>query len=65
VRNPLMFQKLEERIMALEEQLKQARDAMMLPENYASMAKMKELQGREAALQQQLAEAYLQWENWQ
>jgi ATP-binding cassette subfamily F protein 3 len=65
VRNPLMFQKLEERIMALEEQLKQAREAMMLPENYASMAKMKELQGREAALQQQLAEAYLQWENWQ
>jgi ATP-binding cassette subfamily F protein 3 len=65
VRNPLMFQKLEERIMALEEQLKQAREAMMLPENYASMAKMKELQGREATLQQQLAEAYQQWENWQ
>ncbi|HZT55575.1 MAG TPA: ABC-F family ATP-binding cassette domain-containing protein [Burkholderiaceae bacterium] len=65
VRNPLMFQKLEERIMALEEQLKQARDAMMLPENYASTSRMKELQQKEAALQQQLAEAYQQWENWQ
>ena len=65
VRNPLLFQKLEQRIMALEEQLQTARSAMMLPENYASVSRMRELQQQETDLQQQLAEAYAQWENWQ
>ncbi len=42
-----------------------ARAAMMLPENYASVSKMKDLQAKETSLQAQLAEAYEQWENWQ
>jgi ATP-binding cassette subfamily F protein 3 len=65
VRNPLMFQKLEERIMTLEDELKTTRAAMMLPDNYASVSKMKDLQAKETTLQSQLAEAYEQWENWQ
>jgi ATP-binding cassette subfamily F protein 3 len=65
VRNPLMFQKLEERIMALEEELAAARAAMLEPANYGSVARIKELQASEALLKAQLAEAYHQWENWQ
>ena len=65
VRNPLLFQRLEERIMAMEEELTSVRAAMMLPDNYASTARMKELQAQEQALQARLREAYEQWENWQ
>ena len=38
---------------------------MLEPANYGSVSRIKELQGRETALQAQLAEAYAQWENWQ
>ena len=65
IRNPLMFQKLEERIFAMEAQLEGVRAAMMLPDNYASVAKMKDLQAEEAELQATLKDAYAQWENWQ
>ena len=65
VRNPLMFQKLEEKIMTLEEQVEATRAAMMEPDNYASTAKMKALQQKEVDLKKQLADAYAQWENWQ
>ena len=64
IRNPLMFQRLEERIFALEEQLKALREDMLAPENYGSGQRMKELQAREQALQQELKAAYDQWENW-
>jgi ATPase subunit of ABC transporter with duplicated ATPase domains len=65
VRNPLMFAKLEERIFALEAELKATAAAMMAPENYASVSRMKDLQATEARLQAELAAAYVQWENWQ
>ncbi|MBL9076745.1 MAG: ABC-F family ATP-binding cassette domain-containing protein [Planctomycetes bacterium] len=65
VRNPLLFQRLEERIIALEAAIEGVRAAMLEPENYASAAKMKQLQQDEAAKQRELAEAYEQWENWQ
>jgi ATP-binding cassette subfamily F protein 3 len=65
VRNPLMFQKLEERIMSLETELEDVRAAMLQPDNYGSAAKMRELQAAESALQKKLADAYEQWENWQ
>ncbi len=65
VRNPLMFQKLEERIMALEGDLDGVRAAMLLPENYGSVSKIKELQAKETKVKQDLAAAYEQWENWQ
>ncbi len=65
VRNPLLFQRLEERIMALEAAIEELRAAMLDPANYASAARMKELQATEAAKKAELAEAYAQWENWQ
>jgi ATP-binding cassette subfamily F protein 3 len=65
VRNPLLFQRLEERIMAIEERLQDLREQMMLPDNYASTTKMKALQAQEGELQRELDEAYAQWENWQ
>jgi len=65
VRNPLMFQKLEEKIMTLEEQVEATRAAMMAPDNYASTQKMKALQQKEEDLKKQLQDAYAQWENWQ
>jgi ATP-binding cassette subfamily F protein 3 len=65
VRNPLMFQKLEERIIELEARLEGLRAAMLDPANYASASKMKQLQGDEVALKAELATAYSQWENWQ
>ena len=65
VRNPLMFQRLEERIIKLEGELEALRAAMLDPANYASASKMKELQGTEVRLKAEIAEAYTQWENWQ
>ncbi|MGE3173729.1 MAG: ABC-F family ATP-binding cassette domain-containing protein [Planctomycetota bacterium] len=65
IRNPLLFQRLEERIIALEAELESTRAAMMEPDNYSSTARMKELQARETELQRQLRTAYEEWENWQ
>jgi hypothetical protein len=65
VRNPLMFQRLEERIIKLEGELEALRAAMLDPANYASASKMKELQATEVRLKPAIAEAYEQWENWQ
>jgi len=64
VRNPLMFQKLEERIMQLEAAIEALRASMLDPANYASASRMKELQAGEVRLQAELAVAYEQWENW-
>jgi hypothetical protein len=64
VRNPLLFAKLEERIIALEGELEALRAAMLEPANYASALKMKELQATEMRLKAELASAYEQWENW-
>ena len=65
VRNPMMFQKLEERIMQLEADIEAVRSAMLEPDNYQSATRMKELQADETAKKAELAEAYEQWENWQ
>ena len=64
IRNPLMFQKLEERIMSLEEQVDAVRAAMLEPDNYSSSTKMRELQAEEKKLGARLTEAYEQWEKW-
>ena len=65
IRNPLLFERLEQRIMDLEGEVEAVQAAMLEPDNYASAAKMKELQADEARLKKELAEAYEQWENWQ
>ncbi|MEO6593871.1 MAG: ABC-F family ATP-binding cassette domain-containing protein [Planctomycetota bacterium] len=65
VRNPILFEKLESRIIALEGELVAARAAMLEPENYGSVSKIKELKADEARLEAEIARAYEQWENWQ
>ncbi|MCB9879185.1 MAG: ABC-F family ATP-binding cassette domain-containing protein [Planctomycetes bacterium] len=65
IRNPLLFERLEQRIMDLEGEIEAVQAAMLEPDNYASAAKMKDLQADEARLKKELAEAYEQWENWQ
>jgi ATP-binding cassette subfamily F protein 3 len=64
VRNPLLFQKLEEEIIALEEELETLRQAMTLEANYRDTAKVQALALREAELAQRLREAYARWESW-
>ncbi|MCA8974704.1 MAG: hypothetical protein KDC98_08275, partial [Planctomycetes bacterium] len=65
IRNPILFERLEERIMTLESAIEEVRAAMLEPDNYASATRMKELQATETQKQAELAEAYEQWENWQ
>lgn len=64
LRNPLLFQRLDERVMQLEAEIEALRAAMLDPANCASAAKRKELQANEARLQDEPAAAYAQWENW-
>ncbi len=64
IRNPMMFQKLEEQIFALEEELESVRTAMTQEENYLDAARMRDLQEREAKLDAELTAAYERWENW-
>ncbi|MCR9247722.1 MAG: ABC-F family ATP-binding cassette domain-containing protein [bacterium] len=65
IRNPLMFERLEQKIMDLETTIEELQAAMLEPDNYASATKMKELQAQEAKKKAELAEAYDEWENWQ
>jgi ATP-binding cassette subfamily F protein 3 len=65
IRNPLLFERLENRIIELEGEIEAVQAAMLEPENYGSAQKMKDLQADEAKRKQELAEAYEQWENWQ
>ncbi|MFK7740705.1 MAG: ABC-F family ATP-binding cassette domain-containing protein [Planctomycetota bacterium] len=65
IRNPLMFERLETKIMEIEGEVEAVQARMLEPENYASASKMKELQADEVRLKADLAEAYQQWENWQ
>ncbi|MGC6486545.1 MAG: ABC transporter C-terminal domain-containing protein, partial [Planctomycetota bacterium] len=65
IRNPLLFERLERRIMEIEGEVEAVQAAMLAPENYASAQKMKDLQADEARLKAELADAYEQWENWQ
>ncbi len=64
IRNPFQFQKLEERIFALEERVAALRADMERPENYVDASRMKELQKQEADVQAELADCYAKWENW-
>ena len=51
--------------MELEGEVEAVQAKMLEPENYASAARMKELQAEEARLKGELADAYHEWENWQ
>ena len=65
IRNPLLFERLEAKIMTLEGDIEAVQASMLDPDNYASASKMKDLQAKEVQLKAELAEAYTEWENWQ
>jgi len=65
VKNPLLFERLESRIMELEEELETVRSSMTTPEVYADHRKMAAAQDKEQTLQTELQEAYETWENWE
>ena len=65
VRNPWAFEKLEQRIMALEDELKTLNTSLTTEEVYKSSAKVRDVQTRIAEVQRDLDEANEQWSNWQ
>ena len=65
IRNPLLFERLETKIMTFEGDIEAVQASMLDPDNYASASKMKQLQAKEVQLKAELAEAYAEWENWQ
>ncbi len=65
VRNPYQFEKLESRIMALEQELKVVQASMTTEEVYRNVERLKEAQIRMAEIERDLATAYNEWETWQ
>ncbi|MBM3990059.1 MAG: ABC-F family ATP-binding cassette domain-containing protein [Planctomycetes bacterium] len=65
VRNPWAFEKLEQRIMALEAELETLNDSLLTEDVYKSAPKSREVQTRIAEIQRDLDEANEQWMNWQ
>jgi ATP-binding cassette subfamily F protein 3 len=65
IRNPWAFEKLEQKIIALEEELKSLNESLLSEEVYRSAPKSREVQTRIAELQRDLDEANEQWLNWQ
>ena len=65
IRNPILFAKLEQKIMVLETEAGAIQQKMTDPEYYSSREKMQALLARKAELERELAEAYSKWENWQ
>lgn len=64
VRNPYRFEKLEKRIMALEEELSKLQASMTEPEVYTDANKLKDAQIRSSEVERELEEANTEWENW-
>ncbi|MGQ0553056.1 MAG: ABC-F family ATP-binding cassette domain-containing protein [Planctomycetota bacterium] len=63
-RNPWRFQKLEQRIMALESEQQTLLADLARPELYAAADKLKTLSRRLAEVQQELSAANAEWESW-
>lgn len=64
VRNPYRFEKLEKRIMSLEEELAKLQASMTEPEVYADANKLKDVQIRSSEVERELEDANTEWENW-
>jgi ATP-binding cassette subfamily F protein 3 len=64
VRNPYLFEKLEQRIIALEAEMAQLQAACTTEEVYRDGAKLRDVQMRIAEVERDLAEANHEWEHW-
>jgi ATP-binding cassette subfamily F protein 3 len=64
VRNPWAFEKLEQRIMALEAELESLQEALATEEVWRDSQKLKDTQMRAAEVERDLGEANHEWENW-
>ncbi len=64
IRNPYLFDKLEQKIMSLEEELKTLQDSCVTEAVYRVPEKLRDTQMRIAEIERDLAEANEQWENW-
>jgi ATP-binding cassette subfamily F protein 3 len=64
IRNPYLFEKLEQRIMSLEEELKTLQESCVTEAVYRVPEKLRDTQMRIAEVERDLAEANQQWENW-
>ncbi|MBL8859587.1 MAG: ABC-F family ATP-binding cassette domain-containing protein [Planctomycetes bacterium] len=64
VRNPYLFEKLEARIMKLEQELAALQATLVDEDTYRNADKMRDAQMRIAEVERDLAEANHEWENW-
>jgi ATP-binding cassette, subfamily F, member 3 len=64
VRNPYLFEKLEKRIMTLEEERTQLQTSLTSEEVYRNASKLRDTQMRIAEVERDLADANREWENW-
>jgi ATP-binding cassette subfamily F protein 3 len=64
IRNPYLFEKLEKKIMSLEEELKALQESCVTEAVYRVPDKLRDTQMRIAEIERDLAEANDQWENW-
>jgi hypothetical protein len=64
VRNPWLFEKLEAKIIALEEELKTLQEASTTEGVYRNPEKLRETQVRLSEIERDLALANEEWTNW-
>jgi len=64
VRNPYLFEKLEKRIMALEEEMKALQEASTTEEVYRNAQRLRDTQVRIAEIERDLNVANEEWANW-
>jgi ATP-binding cassette, subfamily F, member 3 len=64
VRNPWKFEKLEKRIMELEDEIKKLNESIASPDVYSDSAKVREVHFQIAEFERELEEANEEWANW-
>ncbi|MBK7874942.1 MAG: ABC-F family ATP-binding cassette domain-containing protein [Planctomycetes bacterium] len=64
IKNPWAFEKLEKKIMELEQERDTINASLVTEDVYRNAAKMKELQFRLAEIERDLGDANKQWEEW-
>ena len=65
IRNPYLFEKLEKRIMALEEEMKALQESTTTEEVYRNPQKLRDTQMRMSEIERDLGAANEEWANWQ